>query len=81
MPDPCRARGEEPNVGVILLTVEVDNRGGEQIQEDMGDNAHHVHAHLWCAFTTQSMAIGYCTKSNPTPKVCTPPALEWPCAK
>ncbi|KIJ67970.1 hypothetical protein HYDPIDRAFT_180069 [Hydnomerulius pinastri MD-312] len=54
--NPIQARGEpSPNAGVLLMTKEA--------QED-GD----VIARLWCAFTTESMAIAYASSKKPVPK-------------
>ncbi|KIJ68067.1 hypothetical protein HYDPIDRAFT_107683 [Hydnomerulius pinastri MD-312] len=53
-----RTRGEpSPNAGVLLMTKEA--------QEDSD-----VIARLWCAFTTESMAIAYASSEKPVPKVC-----------
>ncbi|KAH9957955.1 nucleophile aminohydrolase [Russula dissimulans] len=53
--DKWRQRGEyQPAVGVLLLTQGLD-----------GDEHS---ARLWCAFTTQSMAIAYASSRHPKPK-------------
>ncbi|KAH7929843.1 N-terminal nucleophile aminohydrolase [Leucogyrophana mollusca] len=53
---PTRARGEcSPNAGVLLLTKEVDDEG-------------RVKPRLWCAFTTESMAVAYASSGQPKPK-------------
>ncbi|KAG1734669.1 nucleophile aminohydrolase [Suillus paluster] len=55
--EPLRQRGEQtPNAGVLLLTKE----HGE------GDE---VLPRLWCAFTTDSMAVAYASTAKPSPKV------------
>ncbi|KAK7687047.1 hypothetical protein QCA50_009547 [Cerrena zonata] len=52
----CQALGEaDAQVGVLLLVKEADDTGS-------------VIPRLWCAFTTESMALAYATSSNPEPK-------------
>ncbi|KAI0663510.1 N-terminal nucleophile aminohydrolase [Cubamyces menziesii] len=51
----CLQRGEtSPQAGVLLLVKELDDDG-------------HQKPRLWCAFTTESMAIGYASSSSPKP--------------
>ncbi|KAG0707379.1 nucleophile aminohydrolase [Suillus ampliporus] len=51
-----RQRGERtPNAGVLLLT------------KEHGDNDEAV-PRLWCAFTTESMAVAYASTAKPSPK-------------
>ncbi|KAI0358447.1 N-terminal nucleophile aminohydrolase [Trametes cingulata] len=51
----CRERGEtSPQAGVILLVKEHDDEG-------------QLKPRLWCAFTTESMAIGYASSLSPKP--------------
>jgi len=54
--DPVVARGDtHPNLGVLLMTKEAEESGV-------------VIPRLWCAFTTQSMAIAYANSETLTPK-------------
>ncbi|KAG2043680.1 nucleophile aminohydrolase [Suillus americanus] len=54
--EPMRQRGEQmPNAGVLLLTKE----------QDEDDEAV---PRLWCAFTTESMAVAYASTTKPSPK-------------
>ncbi|KAJ8582468.1 N-terminal nucleophile aminohydrolase [Rhizopogon salebrosus TDB-379] len=54
--EPLHRRGElVPNAGVLLLTKE---RGEDD----------EVMPRLWCAFTTQSMAVAYASTKKPSPK-------------
>ncbi|KAH7913905.1 nucleophile aminohydrolase [Hygrophoropsis aurantiaca] len=49
-------RGEHtPNAGVLLLTKEVGSDGAARPR-------------LWCAFTTESMAVAYASSTQPKPK-------------
>ncbi|TFK73923.1 N-terminal nucleophile aminohydrolase [Pluteus cervinus] len=51
-----RSRGQShPNAGLVLLTAE--NEGEEEPR-----------VRLWCAFTTESMAIAYASSRHPVPK-------------
>jgi len=51
------ARGDtHPNAGVLLMTKEA---------QESGD----VIPRLWCAFTTESMAVAYANSETLTPKV------------
>ncbi|KIJ19133.1 hypothetical protein PAXINDRAFT_54814, partial [Paxillus involutus ATCC 200175] len=53
---PIQARGEaHPNAGVLLMT-----KGAQEAGDPM--------PRLWCAFTTESMAIAYGSSKKPTPK-------------
>lgn len=55
--EPLRQRGERmPNAGVLLLTKE---QGEDEV----------VVPRLWCAFTTESMAVAYASTTKPSPKV------------
>ncbi|CAL1707634.1 unnamed protein product [Somion occarium] len=52
----CRSLGDnEAHAGVLLLVKERDEAGT-------------VNARLWCAFTTENMAVGYASSLNPQPK-------------
>lgn len=54
--EPLRQRGERmPNAGVLLLTKE---QGEDEV----------VVPRLWCAFTTESMAVAYASTTKPSPK-------------
>ncbi|KAG2755226.1 N-terminal nucleophile aminohydrolase [Suillus brevipes Sb2] len=54
--EPLRQRGERmPNAGVLLLTKE---QGEDEV----------VVRKLWCAFTTESMAVAYASTTKPSPK-------------
>jgi len=54
--DPIMARGDaRPNAGVLLMTKEA---------QESGD----VIPRLWCAFTTESMAVAYANSETLTPK-------------
>ncbi|KAI0374033.1 N-terminal nucleophile aminohydrolase [Pilatotrama ljubarskyi] len=53
----CRERGEmSPQAGVILLVKENDGNG-------------ELKPRLWCAFTTESMAVGYASSLSSKPNV------------
>ncbi|KIK76200.1 hypothetical protein PAXRUDRAFT_443854 [Paxillus rubicundulus Ve08.2h10] len=53
---PTQAHGEaHPNAGVLLMTKEAQEAGDPMPR-------------LWCAFTTESMAIAYGSSEKPTPK-------------
>jgi len=53
---PSKNRGEpNPNAGILLLTQE---------QDDVGLSI----ARLWCAFTTESMAVAYASSKDAKPK-------------
>ncbi|KAI0630364.1 N-terminal nucleophile aminohydrolase [Trametes polyzona] len=70
----CAKRGETfPQAGVILLMKEHDDEG---LFKRMSDSTSlpgrsltrpDSLARLWCAFTTESMAIGYASSSSPKP--------------
>lgn len=80
----CQARGEtEPSAG-ILLVVQEPGEDGESIgmhhksflydsmlhyQLPFTPNNLYFIARLWCAFTTESMAIAYGSSMNPKVKV------------
>ncbi|KAI0254047.1 nucleophile aminohydrolase [Lactifluus subvellereus] len=53
----------QPEVGVLLLTQDVDGDEGTTTR-------------LWCAFTTQSMAVAYASTRHPKPKVRHPPVIR-----
>ncbi|KAG1858195.1 nucleophile aminohydrolase [Suillus subluteus] len=54
--EPMRQRGEQmPNAGVLLLT------------KEQGEDDEAVRK-LWCAFTTESMAVAYASTTIPSPK-------------
>jgi len=54
--DVCLAHGnDDPNVGVLILTQTRDGHGTTQLR-------------LWCAFTSDSMAVAHASSLDPKPK-------------
>jgi hypothetical protein len=61
----------EPNVGVILLVNDTSEVSGGQYKSRYHVSSHHVWlGQLWCAFTTDAMAVAYASLGTPEPQVC-----------
>lgn len=70
------ARGDtHPNAGVLLMTKEVQESGDVIRTLTTVDSCTSLTisarclARLWCAFTTESMAVAYANSEKLTPKV------------
>lgn len=59
----------QPNAGIALLTVDNEGKGGILLTIYYKFIESNSTVRLWCAFTTPSFAIGYCSTEHPIPKV------------